>query len=72
MYEEASSCYELLVLHPEIRWLSKSKFLKRFYEIKNEMSQLFNNEGLNCYFVTQLNNPKWSAKLTYLADILTI
>jgi len=37
--------------------------------MKNELLQLFNNEDPNCDFVTQLNNPKWCAKLAYLADI---
>jgi hypothetical protein len=67
--EEAGSRYEILVLHTEIRWLSKGKVLNRFYEMKNELLQLFNNEDPNSDFVTQLNNPLWSAKLAYLADI---
>jgi hypothetical protein len=37
--------------------------------MKNELLQLFNNEDPNSDFVTQLNNPLWSAKLAYLADI---
>lgn len=69
MCEEAGSRYEVLVLHTEIRWLSKGKVLNRFYEMKNELLQLFNNEDPNRDFVTQLNNPLWSAKLAYLADI---
>jgi hypothetical protein len=56
MCEEAGSRYEILVLHTEIRWLSKGKVLNRFYEIKNELLQLFNNEDPNSDFVTQLNN----------------
>ncbi|XP_025413407.1 zinc finger BED domain-containing protein 5-like [Sipha flava] len=57
MCEEAGSRYEVLVLHTEIRWLSKGKVLNRFYEMKNELLQLFNNEYSNSDFVTQLNNP---------------
>jgi len=46
----------------------KSKVLNRFYEMKNELLQLFNNvEESNNDFITQLNNPKWYAKLAYLA-----
>jgi hypothetical protein len=37
--------------------------------MKNELLQLFNNEDPNNDFVTQLNNPLWSVKLGYLADI---
>jgi hypothetical protein len=69
MYEEADFRYKVLVLHTEIRWLSKGKVLNRFYIIKNELLQLFNNEDPNSDFVTHLNSPLWSAKLAYLADI---
>jgi len=69
MCVEAGSRYEVLVVHTEILWLSKAKGSNRFHEMKNELLQLFNNQDANCHFVTQLNNPKWSAKLAHFADI---
>ncbi|KAL4097260.1 hypothetical protein QTP88_022063 [Uroleucon formosanum] len=41
---EAGSKHDTLVLHTEIRWLSKGKVLQRFYELKNELSKLFGTE----------------------------
>jgi hypothetical protein len=56
-------------LFTEIRWLSEGKVFNRFYEMKNELLQLFNNEDSNSDFETHLNNPLWSTKFAYLAEI---
>ncbi|CAI6345821.1 unnamed protein product [Macrosiphum euphorbiae] len=48
MCHKAGSKYDTLVLHTEIRWLSKGKVLQRFYELKNELSKLFSTENQIC------------------------
>jgi hypothetical protein len=34
MYQEAGSRHDTLVLHTDIRWISRSKVLARFYELR--------------------------------------
>lgn len=67
MCHEAGSKHDTLVLHTEIRWLSKGKVLQRFYELKNELSRLFSAEKPD--FAMYLNDTEWCAKVAYLADI---
>jgi hypothetical protein len=43
--QEAGALHDTLVLHTEIRWLSKGKVLSRFYELKNELLQMFAAEN---------------------------
>lgn len=52
--------YDTLVLHTEIRWLSKGKVL-RFYELRKELLSLFNTEKLD--LAAYLNKTGWCAKV---------
>lgn len=67
MCHEAGSKHDTLVLHTELRWLSKGKVLQRFYELRKELSKLFNTEKPD--FSAYLNDTEWCAKVAYLADI---
>jgi hypothetical protein len=69
MCHEAGSRHDTLVLHIDIRWLSKGKVLARFFELKNELLGMFSIE--NPDFAVQLNDEEWCAKVAYLADILS-
>ena len=60
--------YESLLLHSEVRWLSRGKVLRRFLELKDELMTFFQNENMDD-FVEYLQNDIWCAKLAYLADI---
>jgi hypothetical protein len=68
MCHEAGS-HDTLVLHTDIRWLSKGKVLARFFELKNELLNMFSIE--NPDFAVQLNDEEWCAKVAYLADIFS-
>nr|XP_027208067.1 zinc finger BED domain-containing protein 5-like [Penaeus vannamei] len=59
---------ESLLLHTEVRWLSRSKVLSRVHELRQEILVFFALEGTP-EFCDLLADDIWSAKLCYLADI---
>jgi len=63
--------YESLLLHTEVRWLSKGKFLSRVLELKDEM-KIFFEQDKNYDFVHLLKDKIWCTKLAYLSDIFVI
>jgi hypothetical protein len=67
--QEAGSRHDTLVLHTDVCWLSTGKVLARFYELRNELLNIFTLE--NPDFAAQLNNEEWCTKLAYLADIFS-
>lgn len=69
MCQEAGTLHETLVLHTDIRWLSRGKVLSRFYELKNELLRVFATEKPE--FATLINDEAWCSKVAYLVDIFT-
>ena len=62
------SQHKRLLLHTEVRWLSKGKVLNRVYEIRQELLTLFEEMKKN-HFCELLRCESWISKLAYLADI---
>jgi len=62
------SDYNTLLLHCEIRWLSKGKALKRLLILQNEVTIYLtrNDSGL----VRHFHDQSWLLKLCYLSDIV--
>jgi hypothetical protein len=57
MCREAGARDETLVLDTNIRWLSKGKVLSRFYELRNELLEVFATEKLE--FAALIKEETW-------------
>ena len=66
--EEMGAKYKTLLLHTEVRWLSRGRVLCRVYELREMMLKLFEENGQN-EFCDIIKNELWCTKLAYLADI---
>ncbi|XP_026819147.1 zinc finger BED domain-containing protein 5-like [Rhopalosiphum maidis] len=64
-----SEHYQLL-LHSEIRWLSRGKVLSRLFELKDEV-RLFFIEHKSFSLSERVNDYSWLVTLAYLSDIFT-
>ena len=60
--------YANLLLHTEVRWMSRGKALSRVYELKDEMLSLFSLKKQQ-EFCELLCDYDWVSKSTYLVDI---
>ncbi|XP_060860558.1 zinc finger BED domain-containing protein 5-like [Metopolophium dirhodum] len=64
------SQFTKLILHTEVRWLSRGKVLSSVHELKNELIVFFTLENVP-EFCELLTNEKWLENLSYLADIFS-
>ena len=63
--EENESEHTDLLLHTDVRWLSRGKFLDRFQELLPEIIQFLESRGDT---TAQLKNRKWLQNLAFLTD----
>ena len=66
--KDMDSHYVRLLLHTEVRWLSKGKVPSRVIELQEELSIFFSNEKLG-RFCKKLKNELWMSKIEYLSEI---
>ena len=62
------SAHVSLILHTEVRWLSRENLLSRIYELREELLIFFIQENLIDFF-DSLRDESWCSKLAYLSDI---
>ncbi|GBM82742.1 Zinc finger BED domain-containing protein 5 [Araneus ventricosus] len=67
MCEDMRSLHTTLLLHTEVRWLSRGKMLVRIFELQKELMAYF--IGHKFKLSDRLNNMAWISTLAYLADI---
>ncbi|XP_060762621.1 general transcription factor II-I repeat domain-containing protein 2A-like [Neoarius graeffei] len=65
--EEADSDHTGLLLHTDVRWLSRGKFLQRFRDLLPEIKQFLQEKKHAEY--EQLNDDHWLLDLAFLTDL---
>lgn len=63
---EIESEYEDVLYFTEVRWLSRGKILKRFFELRAEVKAFMEKDGMT---VPVLNDPKCLMDLAFLVDV---
>ncbi|XP_047480591.1 SCAN domain-containing protein 3-like [Penaeus chinensis] len=67
--ESMGSEHTELLLHTDVRWLSRGRILARLFELRDEVVSFLSEHGSP--FATFFENTTWVAQLAYLTDIFS-
>lgn len=66
---DMDSEYKRLLLHAEVRWLSRGKTLTRLWQLKDEVRLFLFDKSFD--LADRMNDASWLSRLAYLSDIFT-
>jgi hypothetical protein len=69
---EMGSDHEHLLLHSEIRWLSRGKVLTRLFQLRDEVRLFLINPKFELTHYLCVNYFTWLSSLAYCADIFNV
>ncbi|XP_014298159.2 zinc finger BED domain-containing protein 5-like [Microplitis demolitor] len=67
MCEDYGSKHKTLLLHTEVRWLSRGKTLTRLFELRAELQMFLSDTSFN--LKDRLHKKTWLFRLSFMADI---
>ena len=67
--EEAGADHTDLLLHTDVRWLSRGRFLERFLELLPEIKEFLKHSTTHAVAYSQLEDGQWLTDLAFLTDV---